>query len=128
VPCLEADPGRVEQVLTNLLTNAAKYADSGNEIVVEVAPRGRGGVVSVTNRGPGLRPEELPRVFSRFYRTKRARTGPAEGLGLGLYISKGLVEAHGGRVAVQSVPGETTTFSFTLPTRAAVEREGKRAS
>jgi PAS domain S-box-containing protein len=128
VPYLEADPGRVEQVLTNLVSNAAKYGDPGTEIVVEVAPLDRGGVVAVTNHGPGLPPEELPRVFSRFYRTGCARSGPAEGLGLGLYISKGLVEAHGGRIWVQSVPGETTTFAFTLPTRSALERDVRRAS
>ena len=71
--------------------------------------------VSVTDHGAGIPPSEIPRLFSRFYRTEAARAGKVSGLGLGLYISKGLVEAHGGRTWVESVPEKTTTFHFTLP-------------
>ena len=108
-----ADPTRIEQVLTNLLTNAAKYSPPEAEITVEV----RGGpdevVVSVTDRGAGIPAEDLPRLFSRFYRSKAA--GLAEGLGLGLYIARGLVEAHGGRIWVKSEVGKGSVFSFALP-------------
>lgn len=115
IPPVEADPGRIEQVLANLLSNASKYSYPGTDIVVSVRP-GNGNVeVSVLNRGPGISPEEMPRLFSRFYRTRAARITHAEGLGLGLYISKGLVEAHGGHIWAESIPGQTTTFHFTLP-------------
>ena len=108
-----ADPTRIEQVLTNLLTNAAKYSPPEAEITLEV----RGGpdevVVSVADRGAGIPAEDLPRLFSRYYRSKAA--GPAEGLGLGLYIARGLVEAHGGRIWVESEVGKGSVFSFALP-------------
>jgi PAS domain S-box-containing protein len=109
-----ADTGRIEQVLGNLLSNAAKYGDKGAEIRVEVTTRRDDVHVSVTNRGPGIPPEEVGRLFTRFSRTK-TRKSDVPGLGLGLYIAKGLVEAHGGRMWVDSVPNETTTFHFTLP-------------
>lgn len=115
IPLVTVDPTRIEQVVGNLLSNAAKYGDPTGEILVDVERREQAVVISVTNRGPGIPPEELPRLFERFYRTKGARAGRTEGLGLGLYISKGLVEAHGGRMEVQSTPGQTTTFSFTVP-------------
>ena len=75
--------------------------------------------VLVTNRGPGISAEELPKLFDRYYRTASARVGSARGLGLGLYIAKGLMEAHGGRIWAESRPGQTT-FQFALP----VMREG----
>ena len=100
-------------MLANLLSNASKYGEPGTDIVVDVAERADAVEIAVTNRGAGLGPEERARLFTRFY---RARPGGAErGLGLGLYISKGLVEAHGGRIWVESVPGATTSFHFTLP-------------
>ncbi len=106
------DPGRIEQVLGNLLSNAAKYGDAEAAIVVSVARSKDTIEVSVSNRGPGIDPAELASIFDRFRRAKGAR-GP--GFGLGLYICKGLVEAHGGQLSVESVRGETTTFRFTLP-------------
>lgn len=113
VPPVLADPGRVEQVLGNLLSNAARYGDPGAEILVEVEQEDGGARVSVTNQGPGIPPKQLPRLFARFYRVGGDREEGA-GLGLGLYISKGLVEAHGGRLWAESAPG-FTTFRFTLP-------------
>jgi PAS domain S-box-containing protein len=115
IPLLEIDPIRIEQVLTNLLSNAAKYSYPGTPIELTLECRDREIDTSVTNRGPGISQEELPRLFTRFYRTPEARAAHVAGLGLGLYITKGLVEAHGGRIWVQSVPGQTTTFTFTLP-------------
>jgi PAS domain S-box-containing protein len=115
VPTIVADPGRIEQVLWNLVVNALKYASPGSEVTIEIRLAGSEGQVAVTNRGSGIPPEELPKIFDRYYRTTRARAGVVGGLGLGLYIAKGLVEAHDGRIWVESTLGETTTFGFALP-------------
>jgi len=108
------DADRIEQVFLNLLSNAAKYGTPRGEIVVRLVPLGREVSVSVTNGGAGLTPEEQRRVFERGYRTDSSRAGAQSGLGLGLYIARGLVQAQGGRIWVESRPGETT-FYFTLP-------------
>jgi len=115
VPTLRADPARLEQVLVNLLSNAAKYSYPQSPIVVELQRRAEEVVVSVTNQGPGIPPEECERIFTRFYRARATATEKVPGLGLGLYISKGLVEAHGGRIWAESERGKTTSFRFTLP-------------
>jgi signal transduction histidine kinase len=115
LPPVLADPVRVEQVLSNLLSNAGKYSPPASEIVIAAWSGPREVTLSVTNQGPGIPPRDLSRVFSRHYRTARASTGRAPGLGLGLYIAKGLVEAQGGRIWAESEPGKVTTFSFTLP-------------
>jgi PAS domain S-box-containing protein len=110
-PQVYADPDKIEQVLTNLVENAAKYADpKGVRVLGRV---GDGEVsVSVVDQGEGIPASDLPRVFTKFYR--RAETRPS-GSGLGLWISRGLVEAHGGRLVVESQVGEGSTFRFTLP-------------
>jgi signal transduction histidine kinase len=114
-----ADPLRMEQVLGNLLSNAAKYGQPGTEIAIGLDRRGDEIEISVTNHGCGIPSDEIPRLFDRFYRSKSQSRTNLPGLGLGLYISKGLVEAHGGRISVESMTGETTTFRFTLPVRIA---------
>ncbi|WP_437712832.1 PAS domain S-box protein [Sorangium sp. So ce448] len=114
VPPLLADPGRLEQVLTNLLSNAAKYGAPETPIRIAVERRSGEVLVVVENEGKGIAPDELPRLFTRYYRTRDAKAGGAAGLGLGLYIVRGLVEAHGGRIWAESAPGKTT-FQFTLP-------------
>ncbi|MBI3979830.1 MAG: hypothetical protein HY331_16765 [Chloroflexi bacterium] len=115
VPPLEVDADRFEQVLTNLLSNAGKYSYPDSPILVDVEPRPGEVVVSVANLGPGLGAEDRQAVFTRFHRTRLAREEKVPGLGLGLYIAKGLVEAHGGRIWVESEPGKRTAFSFALP-------------
>jgi signal transduction histidine kinase len=117
IPQIVADPSRIEQVLDNLLANAAKYGDPGTDIQVRVERREGDAVVTVTNRGRGIAPGDMPKIFTRFYRTPEAQAGKVTGLGLGLYIAKGLVEAHGGRIGAESTPGQTTTFTFSLPVR-----------
>jgi PAS domain S-box-containing protein len=112
------DPDRLQQVLANLLSNAAKYGAPGTDIRVDLVGRDDEVEVTLTNEGPGIRPEELPLLFTRFARTREARAGRTPGLGLGLYISRGLVSAHGGRLWAESVPGRTTTFHVVLPRRA----------
>jgi signal transduction histidine kinase len=110
----EADPDRVAQVVENLVTNALKYGAPGTPIGIEVAVKGSDAVVSVTNEGEGISPEALPRVFDRFYRVQQGGAA-VKGVGLGLYIAREIVEAHGGSIGAESQPGGTTTFHFTLP-------------
>jgi signal transduction histidine kinase len=111
-----ADPVRVEQVIANLVSNASKYGAPGGEIRIDVDGGGGGGAVevTVTNEGRGIAPDELPRLFQRFMRSHQS-AAHSSGIGLGLYICKGLVEAQGGRIWVESTPDATTSFHFTLP-------------
>jgi signal transduction histidine kinase len=114
VPLIAIDPKRLDRIVTNLLENAGKYSDPTGAIRVAVERSGDGAVIRIEDHGPGIAPEELPRLFERFYQTVRARA-KRSGLGLGLYITKGLVEAHGGRVGVESTPGVGSTFRVWLP-------------
>lgn len=111
---VSADPYRLGQVLTNLLTNAIKYSPEGNEIVVRIARQTGEALVSVVDRGVGIPHEALPHLFDRFYRVAE-EASRVSGLGLGLYISHRIVEGHGGRIDVESEPGQGSTFTVTLP-------------
>lgn len=114
-PCaVLADPARLDQILTNLIENAAKYSKEGSPIRIVVQAASRGTLLTVEDEGPGISADELPKLFDRFYQTKRARQKKT-GLGLGLYITKGLVDAHGGHIGVQSEPGKGSRFSVWLP-------------
>ena len=113
-PPVAADSRRVEQILTNLLENASKYSDEGSPIRIVVGAYGGGATFSVQDHGVGIAPEELPRLFDRYFQTQRARS-QRRGLGLGLFIAKGLVEAHGGTITVESSPGVGSTFRVWLP-------------
>jgi PAS domain S-box-containing protein len=110
-PQIYADPDKIEQVLTNLVENAAKYADPHSLQVTGGMDDGQV-IVAVADRGEGIPDSDLPRVFTKFFR--RAETRPT-GSGLGLWISRGLVEAHGGRLVVESEVGQGSVFRFTLP-------------
>ncbi len=112
---VRADPGRLEQVLENLISNALKYREPDTPIIVDAGQRAGEIEIAVTNTGTGISAEEVPALFNRFYRAGSSSASGVPGLGLGLYITKELVHAHGGRVWVESVPGEETTFRFTLP-------------
>lgn len=113
VPDVSADPDKVEQALTNLVENACKYASPvGVRIVGSV--QGEAVAVSVHDRGAGIPSDELAHLFDRFFERQRDRGRPT-GTGLGLWISRGLVEAHGGTLTVESTPGEGSTFTMTLP-------------
>jgi signal transduction histidine kinase len=118
VPHVYADPDKVEQVLTNLVENAAKY---GSPKAMRVSGEVDGSTVAIAVRdtGEGIPAEDLPRVFTKFFRRDHGRP---TGTGLGLWISQGLVEAHGGELTAASEPGHGSTFRFTLPTDA-FERE-----
>jgi signal transduction histidine kinase len=115
LPKVQADPHRVRQVLRNLLNNALDFTPQGGQVTVNAWPDGKWASIQVGDTGPGITPEHLPYVFERFYRADPSRTRATGGAGLGLAIVKQLVEAHGGRVWVESTLGAGTTFGFTLP-------------
>jgi two-component system phosphate regulon sensor histidine kinase PhoR len=104
----------LEQAIINLIDNAIKYSDPGRPVSIEAADRGGEVTVSVRDQGAGIEPEHLSRIFERFYRVDKARSRKLGGTGLGLAIVKHIVQAHGGTVAVESAPGEGTTFSIHL--------------
>jgi two-component system, NtrC family, sensor histidine kinase KinB len=107
------DDLRIERVIANLVGNALKYAPPGSRIVVRLEAAARSARISVTDNGPGLAPADLAHVFDRYRRG--SRTHGIGGWGLGLYASKAIVEAHGGTIDVESVPGEGSQFYFELP-------------
>ncbi len=109
---VDADPQRVRQVVANLVSNSLHHAPESGRVVVSAAQFPTEVRVSVTDDGPGIAPEELPHVFDRFWRGGRLW---AEGSGLGLAIARELVRAHGGRIWVESEPGQGSVFSFVLP-------------
>ena len=119
-PPVYADPDKVVQVLTNLVENACKYG-SPKGLRVEANVGANEVAVAVRDRGEGMPEADLRKVFTKFFR--RAETKPT-GSGLGLWISRGLVEAHGGRLTATSAPGEGSTFRFTLPLHAFDELHG----
>jgi two-component system phosphate regulon sensor histidine kinase PhoR len=112
-PCVTADRARLEQVLVNLIHNAIKFTPPGGRVTIAARSDGQHLTVSVEDTGVGISTEDLPRVFERFYKADRARAGG--GTGLGLAIARHIVEAHQGRIWVDSVEGKGSTFSFSLP-------------
>lgn len=115
LPLVDVDPQRIGQVLGNLLSNAMTHTPSGGDVVVAAKVRESEVEVSVSDTGEGIPPEHLPYIFERFYRADKSRSRATGGAGLGLAITKQLVEAHGGRITVESQVGQGTTFTFTLP-------------
>jgi signal transduction histidine kinase/HAMP domain-containing protein len=116
LPVVWGDPDKVEQILTNLVGNAIKYSPGGGEVLVAVEHHGDTVQVSVRDQGIGMSPRDMGQLFEKFYRVDREEVRRAGGTGLGLYITKRLVEMHGGRLWAESWPGVGSVFRFTLPT------------
>ncbi|HKN57982.1 MAG TPA: ATP-binding protein, partial [Gemmatimonadaceae bacterium] len=109
---VRVDPARVLQVFSNLVGNAIKFTPAGGTIALS-AVRSEGRILcSVSDTGPGIPPAQIPRLFGKFWQAQR---GDGRGVGLGLAIARGIVEAHGGTIAVDSVVGRGSVFSFALP-------------
>ncbi|MFL5626151.1 MAG: response regulator [Ktedonobacteraceae bacterium] len=114
---VEVDVDRISQVIINLLSNARKYSPKGSPITVTLQQAGYETMLSVRDMGVGIPEELLPYIFDQFYRVPsvEVQNGPHVGLGLGLYISRKIVERHGGHIDVQSAPGQGSTFTVVLP-------------
>jgi signal transduction histidine kinase len=124
LPEVQADPGRIGQVLANLLTNANKYSPEGARVRLAASRVGKEIEFAVSDNGPGLAEDDLDRVFERFWRAESGETQSVGGTGLGLAIAKSLVELHGGAISASSTAGEGATFRFVLP----IAKDGRRAS
>ena len=114
LPTLEIDPDRLAQALGNLVSNAIKYTPSGGMVSVEAGTAATGTFIQVNDTGPGIPTEEMERIFMPFYRGRTGRRFP-QGMGLGLAIARDLVMAHGGRLQVESAPGQGSRFTVWLP-------------
>ena len=112
---VEADRGMIKQVMRILCDNAVKYTPKGGTITIGVQRKPGGCTLSLSDTGPGIAPEELPKIFERFYRSDSARKAESSGHGLGLSIARIIVVAHGGKLRVRSKVGAGTTFSIDLP-------------
>jgi CheY-like chemotaxis protein/two-component sensor histidine kinase len=124
LPALDADPVRVVQILSNLLTNAAKYTDAGGRLGLNVRPAGEAVMFEVWDEGIGIAPEALPTLFEMFSQAGASRDRSEGGLGIGLALTRGLVTLHGGRIeAASEGPGRGSRFMVTLPV-ARVEPSG----
>lgn len=119
LPTIAADPASLDEVLSNLIDNAIKYSSEGSSIEVSARGDGESVEVSVIDHGIGMPSNVVSNLFHKFYRSHRSRE-TVPGTGIGLYISKAIVESHGGTMGVRSVEGEGSTFTFTVPTYGAV--------
>lgn len=110
---VDIDANRMRQVFSNVLENALKYTPMGKEVLVSAAAEGSAAVVRIKDNGPGIAPEEMPSIFERFYRSSVVHSEP--GFGLGLYLAKTIVNAHGGTITATSTPDEGAVFTISLP-------------
>ncbi|MBO8128339.1 MAG: HAMP domain-containing protein [Peptococcaceae bacterium] len=115
LPPVLGNEDRIEQVLTNLISNAIRFSPAEGTITIAAVSKSDTVEISVADEGPGIPPEEQPHIWERFHRVEKSRARDLGGTGLGLAIVKEIVEAHGGRVWVESEPGKGSIFSFTIP-------------
>lgn len=115
VAMIKADPERIEQVLNNLISNAIKYSPAGGKIVIRSSLADSTVEITVEDNGIGIARDALPRMFERFFRITSPETEHFAGMGLGLYISAGIIQQHGGTISVESEEGNGSVFRFTLP-------------
>lgn len=121
-PRVTVDPGKIEQVATNFLTNALKYTLEGGAITVRIGPSRRGTQFTVTDTGVGIPPEDVPKLFTKFFQAANSGQTGKKGTGLGLALVRAIVEQHGGKVRAESVLGSGSTFAADFPA-ATVSRE-----
>jgi signal transduction histidine kinase len=114
-PMVYGDPARLENIVTNLLTNAFKYSAQGGPVMCEVSELDGRVRVAVSDRGLGIPAEDLKRLFTKFGRLDRPGTESIQGTGLGLYLSQEIAREHGGSIEVQTEPGQGSTFTLVLP-------------
>ncbi len=119
------DAKRIRQVLDNLLDNATKYSEEGTEVVVSTRQNGKELLINITDQGIGITSKDLEKVFDRMYRIEQRLTPEIGGIGLGLAICKGLVEAHNGRIWVESKVGKGSNFCFTIPLETPIEENSR---
>jgi two-component system phosphate regulon sensor histidine kinase PhoR len=115
LPAIPADRRGMEEIFTNLVSNAINYSPDGGEVKICVQPRGPYLEVLVSDQGVGIAPEDIDKIFTKFYRAKDPKTRHIVGTGLGLAIVQAMVEAHHGNIEVESQPGVGTTFKILLP-------------
>jgi len=121
---IRGDADRLTQALVNLLSNAIKFAPRDSTVTVSARASAEGVTISVEDEGHGISPEDLPRLFQKFQQLDSTGTRRSGGTGLGLVITKSIVEQHGGQISVESTPGRGTTFTLTMPTDAAESAAG----
>lgn len=127
---IQVDRSRIGQAVLILVDNAAKYSPMGEAVTLRSLSHGQEIIIEVADKGPGIPEEDLSLIFERFYRADKARTRKqgGAGIGLGLAIAKSIVEAHGGRIEVQSIPHQGTTMRIFLPVAAVSQPTPQLAS
>lgn len=115
MPSMELDPGRIEQIINNLLTNALRHTLAGGSVSVTLCRKGENAILTVSDTGPGIPEDALPRIFERFYRADKARSRESGGVGLGLSIARQLALAHGGDLTAANRAGSGAEFTLRLP-------------
>ena len=123
---IEGDPDMIHQVVYNLVENATKFTNVGGDITVAVEDKGADAWVTITNTGAGIPPEQIGFIFDRFYKTDKSRSHDKNGMGLGLYLVKTIIQLHNGEITADSVEGEYTRFKFRLPKKKEVTKKRSR--
>ena len=127
-PVVLADQDRLTQVVGNLLSNALRYLPQGGHLIVRVTDQDEGPLVAIVDDGPGVSPDDMSHLFERFWRADHLQRPAASGTGLGLAVSRRIVEAHGGHIWAEPTPGGGLTVAFTLPDEAPRGQPGEQAS
>ncbi|MFO8100663.1 MAG: ATP-binding protein [Dehalococcoidia bacterium] len=126
-PAIMADPEKIEEVLANLLENAIKFSPDGGTVTITGSVTKTNVLVSVVDEGIGIWPETVERLFERFYRVEDGAVKSVPGTGLGLYICRSLIEAHGGKISAEGNPGKGACFIFSLPIHRTVPEQAAQA-
>ena len=110
-------------MLLNVLSNAMKYTDTGGKITLQARAEDRGISVCVSDTGIGISQEELPHLFERFYRSEKAKNSKSEGMGIGLVLAKEMIDAHGGKIEIESIPERGTCVRMFFPYESKIKNE-----